>query len=109
MTYKTIVANMVREDSRNWLKKLLGDNNIEYKWVDTDNPDLQKEGNDNILYSCEIRVYREKYRPQTVTIGGTVDDILGICHSVIWNEKHDIIWMSREETRKSLGIDKFEI
>lgn len=108
VSYKSIVSNLLMEDSKAWVSQLLKGIDIDYNWLDAKIMQLEKEHDiDSILYSCEIRIW--KGYPRTLLVGGTVDDIVGICHSVIWNEKHDIIWMSREEARKSLGIDKFEI
>lgn len=115
MTYKAIVKEMVREKARKWVNSLLNENNISYEYTLTANIDikLDKES-DCFLWEVIADIYgipgcgRLGYI--RVCVGGSADDLLGICCSVIWSsDKKTIIWMASDETRKDLNITEFKI
>lgn len=111
MTYKAIVKNMIEIKAGNWVEKLLKENNIEYKWTEEEVTNLENDKESNtILYTCTVTITLEAYNKVVVLVGGTADDMCGICTSVIWDENHDnIIWMSVAETRNELGINEFKL
>lgn len=109
MTYKSIVTAMIEKDSQNWIEGLLGKHDIEFRWTETEIKELKYNKYD-YLYVCNVKVIFPNYKRVVLEVGGTVDDILGICHSVIWNEDgNQIVWMNQEKTREQLGIEEFKI
>lgn len=109
MTYKKIVYGMIDRDSRQWVEKVLKDHGIEYKWVSALTEVKTEPDKDmGFLYECAIEITLEKCIHKTVIVGGVVDEY-AIHHSVIWNEKRQIIWMAVEKTREALGITEFKV
>ena len=113
MTYKKIVAMMVEEDARKWLEKVLAEHGYESRYVFVEDGGATFESDkdmDTFRWAVKLTV-RFKKDPGNYyfEIGGTVDDFCGIFHSVIWNRKHDILWMSVKQTREQLGIKEFKI
>ena len=109
MTYKKIVEEMLRTDSTEWVNDLLKENEIPYKWVFGCGVEMEKE-KDEILYTVLCEIVLENYSKRYVKVGGTVDDILGICHSAIWDGKQkNVIWMNTESGRDALKIKEFKL
>ena len=109
ITYKSIVTAMIEKDSQNWVERLLEKNNIEFKWTETRITELEYNNHD-YLYGCNVKIVLPNYKRVVLEIGGAVDDILGISHSVIWSEdRNQIIWMNQKKTREQLGIEEFKI
>lgn len=108
MTYKKIVEMLVEDKAKSWLEKVLGDNLVDYDYIFVEGSTLENwKEPDTILWETVLTVKTDGIR-RGVIIGGTVDDITGICPSVIWNAKKDILWMAVEKTREDLGIERFE-
>lgn len=111
MTYKKIVKSMVQQNAVNWFEKLMSENGFEcFVFVNDVEFENDKE-KDTIFWTVKVDVYfksdvgvRKYYE-----IGGTVDDLCGICCSVIWDNNHEIIWMSVKESREALGIKELKI
>lgn len=110
-TYKSIVECMVEESAIAWVKEILDKEKIGHTFVDACHVAFEHDNNCG-HYMWEVNVsivqpgpgYRHKY----IVVGGTVDDIVGICNSCIWDaEKKKILWMNVEKTRESLGITRF--
>lgn len=109
MTYKAIVRNMIRHESEKWVQKLLAEYNIEHKFTTVGCIEMENDKEKDVIYwTTGIGVWVPGGYV-TLEVGGTADDILGICKSVIWDEKHNIIWMGAKETREQLGITEFKI
>ena len=112
MTYKAIVKELIRNDAKAWVEKLLKENGIAFRYTHSETTELEHDKESNsILWTAKIEIKMEGQATLlTVYAGGTADDLLGICHSVIWNsDKKKILWMSSYDTRKSLGIKAFQI
>lgn len=110
MTYKAIVSNLVSDATREWVKAVLKENGVEYKWVYAGTPKIEKGSAYGFLWEAEATVYFEDRPSVTVIVGGTVDDLVGICCSVMWDEsKTNTLWMSVEDTRRCLGITELKI
>ena len=108
MTYKKIVERLVEDKARAFMEKALADNGIEAEYVIVDGSTLENDRKRDTVFwetvlTARINNIRRKY-----IVGGTADDLCGICASVIWNGKHDILWMSVKQTREELGITTFE-
>ena len=109
MTYKAIVKELIRTEAETWVEKLLKDNNIEYKYTSSTVIEMENDKKyDHILWQAAIDITFNN-RHKKVVVGGTADDVLGICKSVVWDGGLNIIWMSRKETRDQLGITEFKI
>ena len=109
MTYKKILESMIRTESMNWIESLLADSSIQYRFVSGDDAVIERDDDGSFVWSCRVKVYTEDYCQYTVEAGGTVDDMLGICKSVVWDENHMIVWMARQGTREALGIEQFKL
>ena len=110
MTYKKIVERMIEMSVCRWVANLLVEYDIDYKYITPEISNIEKEGNLHYQWEVEVKIALPDYRKVTVIAGGTVDDIVGICNSVIWNyDKKKILWMGAESTRKKLGIMEFKI
>ena len=114
MTYQAIVKELVREKAIKWIYDLLKENGYTYKYVLSETVNIEKcKDSDCFLWDFFADIYgipgcgRLGYI--RVRVGGSVDDLLGICCSVIWSADKSIIWMSSEETRKDLNITEFRI
>lgn len=111
MTYKKIVANMVEADAIKWAEKVIRENGYGEVFVWSDGVELEhdKEG-DMFLWTVSLTVsFHNDIISRHVDVSGTVDDVCGICHSVIWSKNHNILWMNVPQTRETLGITKFDI
>ena len=109
MTFKSIVIGMIERDSQKWIEKLLDRFGIEYKWVTVSAGAVTLEKDTvGYVYSCKARVTLERYNYADIEVGGAVDN-MGMYHSVIWDAKHQIIWMAVEKTREALGITEFKV
>ncbi len=111
MTYKAIVKMMVRTEAVAWIEKLLEKNNISYKWTDAEVVSMENDKDtDTVLYDVRVDITLPGYTKTSVYVGGTVDDICGICTSCIWDRNHkDVIWYNVEHTREYFGIKEFKI
>ena len=113
MTYKAIVKEMVRREAERWIRTLLDENNILYKWTSSEITDIKADKDSNgFLWEVKVDVCGIPGRNyvNTIYVGGSVDDVIGICCSVIWSaDRKTIIWMASEETREDLNIKKFRI
>lgn len=112
MTYKKIVAAMVEQDARQWMEKVLSENGYDEAYVFVDDVQLENDKEKDTIYwtvKVDIR-FKMDIINYHFEIGGTADDLCGICHSVIWTaDKKQILWMSVKESRKQLGIESFKI
>lgn len=111
MTYKKIVANLVEEDARNWMEKVLDANGYDKAFIFVEDVELENDKErDTVFWSVkvEVRFERDILR-YCFEIGGTADDLCGICHSVIWGRNREVLWMSVKETREDLGIESFKL
>lgn len=110
MTYKAIVKGMIERKSQKWVESLLAKNHIEYKRTSVDCCELENSKKEDVIYwNTRIKIVDPDYNYIFLDVGGTADDICGICTSVIWNEEHRIIWMHVKETRNQLNITEFKI
>lgn len=108
MTYKKIVVKMLEKDSKAWVEELLAKNEIRCMWAELHSLENDKDI-DSFLYEVDVTITDESYLQHKVRVGGTVDDITDICHSVIWDNRHNIIWMNNPRSRENLGITSFII
>ena len=109
MTYKKIVIDILQQQSREWVEKLLNENGIEYDFTWSDILELENDKEQDMIYwTVEVTVGMNGLR-KVLQVGGTADDLTGICKSVIWDSKKNIVWMSVKETRDQLGITEFNI
>lgn len=111
MTYKAIVSNLVSDATREWVKAVLKENRVEYKWVYASTPKIDKyDSYTGYMWETRAQIYFDGRPTATVIVGGTVDDLVGICCSVMWDEsKTETLWMSVEDTRQFLGITELKI
>ena len=114
MTYKAIVKELVRQDAEHWVRNLLHINKISHKWTSSEIADIKADKEYNgFLWEAKVKVCGipgARNYVTTIYVGGSVDDMIGICCSVIWSaDKKTIIWMASEETRKDLNITEFRI
>ena len=108
-TYKSIVVGLLETDSWEWVERLLKANGIEFKWSNPEIKEIEYH-NGHYTYGCYVRITLPDYHKVTLEVGGAVDDLIGISHSVIWNENRSkILWMSQRKTREQLGIEEFKI
>ena len=108
MTFKSIVNGYVVNDSRKWVKTLLEENNIYYDYIDDKDAKFVNNDKFGMTYEVEITVSRRHGWEKTVLVVGGAVDQYGIYHSVIY-KNGKVIWMSVEEHRNALNIEKFEI
>lgn len=110
MTYKKIVEELIRAKANKWVEKLLEENGIDYRFTNSEVIEMENDKDrDTIYWQVRVEIIRNSYFSDWLVVGGTADDLAGICSSVIWDRNHNIVWMSVEETRKQLGIEKFKI
>ena len=112
MTYKKAVGAILENSASDWVKKVMDENNVEYRYAYGDIKDMYIE-KDTIFYTVTVTISKRGpigMRDVKVDVGGVISDCLGeINHSVIWDEDHNIIWMAVEKTRKELGITELKI
>ena len=111
MTYKKIVEELIRAKANKWVRELLEENGIEYRFVTVGNAEMENDKErDTIFWHVPVEVVKEDYHHVSLTVGGTADDTCGICRSVIYRGSSlNVIWMEVEETREQLGIEEFKI
>ena len=114
MTYKAIVKEMIRREAERWVCSIMDENNISYKWTSSEISDIKMDKDYNsFLWEVKVDVCGipgQRVYSLPLYIGGSVDDMIGICCSVIWSmDKRKIIWMASEETRKDLNITEFKL
>jgi len=114
MTYKAIVKEMIRREAERWVCSIMDENNISYKWTSSEITDIEMDKDSNgFLWEAKVIVCGipgQRVYSLPLFVGGSVDDMIGICCSVIWSsDKKTIIWMASEETRKDLNITEFRI
>ncbi len=111
MTYKKIVAHLLEMTAQSWVEQLLEKNGIEYTFTSARETEMENDKErDTVYWKVPIEISRKgNIIPTMVIVGGTADDLCGICKSVIWDEKNEIIWMAAKETREKLDIDRFMI
>lgn len=115
MTYKKIVYKMLEDDSREWIKQLMKSVTDERIFTSAEVVEMEDDKVD-FLYTVKVTVYGDCFGligHKDVYVGGTVGDLFGICHSVIWDNlpmtSNNTLWMECESTRKMLGITEFKI
>lgn len=110
MTYKAIVERMVERKAETWVRDLLNESGFNYDWTGAEIAPMENEKwHFSWTVNVDITSRKDGYSHRYVVVGGTVDDLVGICCSCIWDENHNIIWMAVPETRKALGIKEFKI
>ena len=105
MTYKSIVKTWIETESDKYIYQLLKEQNIDFKWTDACMVEMKKEEN-HVLWEVKESITMNNYHHVKIFVGGTCDDFLGVCVSCLWDENHNVIWMSRPDSRKKLGIDE---
>lgn len=109
MTYKKIVEGMVGLEAERYITQLLEKNGIDYKWTDS-HVDSMKIDDDTCYWTVRVGITGLDYHTKYVVVGGTVDDMLGVCTSVVWTpDKKKVLWFTVESTREFFKIKKFEI
>ncbi len=121
MTYKKIVYKMLEDDSREWVKQLMKSQFMksvtdEHIFTSAEVVEMEDDGVD-FMYIVKVTVYGDCFGligHKDVYVGGTVGDLFGICHSVIWDSlsmtsDNKTLWMECDSTRKLLGITEFNI
>lgn len=110
MTYKAIVKNMIAEAADAWVRDLMKEAGIRFDWTSTEVAKLEDEKH-SILWTAYVDVVdrADGYTHRFAEVGGTVDDMIGICCSVIFDEKHNPIWFAVPDTRKAFGIEEFKL
>lgn len=117
MTYKAIVKDLLEKDSKQWVKKLLVENGLmdedeERGWICSAECENMTNEGQHISYEVKVVIVWKEGLPihTDLRVGGTIDDMVGLCHSVIWNDdKSDIIWMATKTARLALGITEFKL
>ena len=105
MTFKAIVKFMVGKEATEAIENLLKENGIEYKFALTEGVEFEKEYNIHFLWTVGVKIHFERHSC-TYKIGGTVDDLLGICVSCVWNND-ELVWLFNPESRKAMGFERF--
>lgn len=110
MTFKAIVKMMIEQEADAWVRKLMDEAGFQYNWTSCTIQELTADKN-YFGWTAYVDITSREggYTHKRVEVGGTVDDITGICCSCIWNQNHELIWMAVPETRKALGISEFKI
>lgn len=109
MTYKRLAIELVRRSAITWLEETLEQNNIEYQLIVADDPIMVNDKKDVFYFDCNMRIIFPTNKHINVIVGGTADDMLGVCNSVLWDENKKVLWMSVAETRKQLGITELNL
>lgn len=109
MTYKKCLEHLITVKSRKWIESLLAESSIQYRFVSCDDAVIEKDDDGSFLWTCRVHVHTGEYGHEVVDVGGTVDDLVGICKSVVWDVNHMIVWMSSKGTREALGIEQFKL
>lgn len=112
MTYKKVVEAVIENESREWVKKIFSENEIDCDYISVDGSTLENSKKDDCIYFETVVTVRVGGFRKKVIVGGTAEDICGVSTSVLWNEKKDIqkpLWFETERTRKAMGIEKLEL
>lgn len=108
MTFKKIVGGMVERVANKWVNDLLNENGIIFRWTDAEVTEMNTSDKYSMYWTVKVSVMLQGYIKVDLFVGGTADEY-DFYPSVIWNDKHDEIWVATESTRKILGIDEFKI
>lgn len=109
MTYKKIVNEMLKRDSVEWVRELMKKNNIDHRWIDAGDPYIERR-TDDMLYSVKLTVTMRDYEKKELEVGGSIDDLIGLCHSCVLDASNGhILWMNVPDTRKLIGITEFQM
>lgn len=108
MTFKKIVTGLVGMSADRWVRDLIREGN--YDWTTVKSVSFDLDGTFGNQYTVEIEVTKRglPYKKTQLFVGGAVDEY-NIYNSVIWDESHNIIWMSVERSREELGITEFKL
>jgi len=110
MTYKAIVKELIKMEAMGWLENLMKEHGIDFMWTCGTVTEMENDKqSDSILWTVEVGVTLPGYEKVTVKVGGTSDDLIPVCCSVIQDKGHNILWMASPSTRENLGIEKFKI
>ena len=107
MTYKKCLEHLITVKSRKWIESLLAESSIQHRFVSCDDAVIERDDDGSFVWSCRVHVHTGEYGHEVVNVGGTVDDLIGICKSVVWDVNNMIVWASSKGTREALGIDHF--
>ena len=107
MTYKAIVKGLIERSADEWATSLLEENGIPFLWTSVELTEIDMEKY-HALWTCKVTITEESNRTYTIYVGGSADDLLGICNSVIWDDNHKEIWFAVPKTREMLGITEFD-
>ena len=105
MTYKKIVQKLIADEADKYIYSLVS--NIRYS--SAGKPHMEHDNDsDSILWDVVVTIVTDDRTQHKVCVGGTADDLIGICVSCVWDEeKKKLLWMSRQTARKELGIVEF--
>lgn len=114
MTYKKIVKNLIREEADKLVREALKESGIEYRYTTAFDEDVKMENDkdtDQIFWDAIVRVTTQEWREATYKVGGTADDCVGICASVIWDahEDYKALWYAVKSTREFFDIKALKI
>lgn len=111
MTYKKIVQRLAEDEARAFLENALNENNIPYQWVFLEDSSLEMDKDAGVVYwEARFSIILKDHAGTIVTVGGTADDLVGVCASVIWKgDRQNIVWMAVKKTRESLGIKEMSL
>lgn len=112
MTYKAVVMNMVEVDSKDYILNLLKENHEEVfkciMFMDAEVIQMENAG-EEFLYRVQVKATNRYGHVLKLDVGGTIDDLFGILHSVVWDSKGNTIWYESKGTRETVGIKEFKI
>lgn len=109
MTYKKVVEHLIEANARKWLEEILNENGIEYDYTMTMGSTLENDKDTDTIYWETVFTVRVNGIRKSVIVGGTADDLCGICTSVLWDKGKNILWMSVKKTREVLGIETLNL
>ncbi len=108
MTFKSVVNHLVQDKAFTAFKKLMDESGIEYWYISPEDVEFEKYKNIHYYWSMNAEVQFNRNHSCVYKIGGTVDDLIGICVSCI-HKNNELVWLFNPESREKLGIKKFEI
>ena len=107
MNYKKILASIIEREATDWINELMISNQINGNALSESIIFEYDKESSQYLWEVRVRIIGQS---NTVIVGGTVNDYLGIVKSVVWNNNKSIIlWMASLATRQYLGITEFNI
>lgn len=110
MTYKSIVENLITEDAEKFLQEALNKSAIEFKYTTPEKVTMDRNKEDDTIYWEATFTVKKDFLDWTpVIVGGTCDDIIGICSSVIWDESYHPLWFSQKSSREAHRITKLAV